>query len=110
MLLKKKLNINDGLEEFRQIQHAAGKNHAVLVDVRNPDEYKRGHIPGSVNLPLNRLKSAGDVIPTKDTPAFLYCVTGARADRAVKRLKREGYTKVKSIGGVEGYRGEISRG
>lgn len=109
MFLRKKLDINVGFEEFRRLQHATGRNDAVLLDVRTPSEYKRGTIPGSVNLPLNQLKSAGKVIPAKDTPVFVFCATGARADRAVKRLKRAGYTNIKSIGGVEGYRGEIQR-
>ena len=109
MFLRKKLDINAGLEEFRRIQHAGIRNGAVLLDVRTPGERKYGWIPGSVNLPLNQLKSAPKFIPDEDTPVFIYCATGRRADSAVKRLKRAGYRNVKSIGGVEGYRGEIER-
>lgn len=105
MFLKKKLDISVGLEEFRRL---AG--NAVLLDVRNPSERKHGYIPGSVNMPLNQLKSASKFIPDFDTPVFVYCANGARAERAVKRLKRAGYKNIKSIGGVEGYRGEIVRG
>ena len=110
MFLKKKLDINVGLEEFRRLDNAGLTNGAVLLDVRTTSERKNGYIPGSVNLPLNQLKSADKVIPGKDTPVFVYCANGARADRAVKRLKRKGYINIKSIGGVEGYRGEIERG
>ena len=105
MFLRKRPDIALGLQEF---SHFAGRG--VLIDVRNPSEYKRAHIPGSVNLPLNQLKSAGKYIPDPDAPVFVYCANGARAERAAKRLRRAGYKNVKSIGGVEGYRGEIQRG
>ena len=105
MFLRKKLDLAIGLQEF---SHFAGRG--VLLDVRNPSERKHGYIPGSVNLPLNQLKSANKVIPALDTPVFVYCATGARADRAVKRLKRAGYTNIRSIGGLEGYHGEIIKG
>ena len=110
MFLKKKQDVNVGLEEFRRAVHAHGHNSAVLLDVSTPKEREYGWIPGSVNLPLNKLKSASLVIPAADTPVFIYCANGARAERAAKRLRRAGYTNVRSIGGVEGYRGEIQRG
>ncbi len=110
MFLKKKLDINVGLEEYRHLQQAGVRDGVVLLDVRTPREHKYAHLRGSVNLPLNQLKSAGKFIPSFDTPVFVYCANGARADRAVKRLKRAGYTNIKSIGGLEGYRGEIIRG
>lgn len=105
MFLRKRPDIALGLQEF---SHFAGRG--VLIDVRNPSEYKRAHIPGSVNLPLNQLKSADKFIPDLGTPVFVYCANGARAERAVKRLRRAGYRNIKSIGGVEGYRGELARG
>lgn len=110
MFLRRKADINAGLEEYRRFQHAHGNKSAVLLDVRTPSERKRGWIPGSVHLPLNQLKSADKVIPAKDTPVFVYCASGGRANSAAKRLRRAGYTNVKSIGGVQGYFGEVERG
>lgn len=98
--LSPKKNINKGLEEYRRTPHA------VLIDVRNPDECKRGSIPGAINLPLSKLKSAPRLIPDLDTPIFAFCLNGGRADRAVKRLRRMGYTDCQSIGGITGYKGE----
>lgn len=109
MFLRKKLDINVELEQYRRLQHADINSGAVLLDVRTPGERKNGWLPGSVNLPLNQLKSAGKVIPSMDTPVFVYCANGGRAERAVKRLKRAGYTNIRSIGGLEGYRGEIAK-
>ena len=110
MFLKKKADINAGIEEYRRLQHANVTGGAILLDVRTPREYQYASLPGSVNLPLNQLKSAPKVIPAPDTPVYVYCANGARADRAVKRLKRAGYTNIKSIGGLEGYRGELIKG
>ena len=104
MFLRKKVDISVGLEEFGRL---AGRG--VLIDVRNPSERKHGYIPGSVNMPLNQLKSAAKFIPDFDTPVYLYCANGASAERAAKRLRRAGYKNIKSIGGVEGYRGELVR-
>lgn len=99
--LSPKKDINKGLKEYRDTPHA------VLIDVRSQDECRKGIIPGAINLPLNRLKSARKLIPDQDTPIFAYCLNGGRADRAVKRLRRMGYTDCRSIGGLTGYKGEL---
>ncbi len=104
LFLKPKKNINDELKEYRATEGA------VLLDVRNPHEYSFARLPGSVNIPLSRLKQVKHFFPDKETPIFVYCVSGGRADRAVKRLRRMGYKNVKSIGGVNGYRGELEQG
>ena len=102
LFLKPKKDINKGLKEYR---HAP---HAILIDVRTKDECKKtGTIPGSINLPLHKLRSAKTLIPDPDTPIFAYCQSGARADRAVKRLQRMGYTDCRSIGGLATYKGEL---
>ena len=93
-------NINRGLEDCR------GTENALLVDVREADEYAAGHIPGAVNAPLSTL--AGADLP-KDRPLFLYCLRGSRSARAVSLLKRRGYDRVRSIGGIRGYKGNMER-
>ncbi len=96
-------DINDGLRRF----HATPG--ALLVDVREADEYENGHIPGSVNLPLSALDTAEISIPRRDTPLFVYCLAGTRSAQAVARLQRMGYARVENIGGIRGYRGEKER-
>ena len=99
----RKPNINDGLQIYNNTPGA------VLVDVRTKDEFAMGRIPGSVNVPLNRLKSIEEYA-YKDTPIFLYCLNGARAERALKRLRRKGYTRAVCLGGVKGYSGSVENG
>ena len=60
-------NINKGLQEVQATKAA------VLVDVREADEFRSGHIPGAVNIPLSRITS----IPfAKTPPLFLYGADG----------------------------------
>ena len=92
-------NINRGLEEYRS------SPGAILVDVREADEFATGHIPGAMSAPLSTISNT--TLP-KDAPLFLYCLRGSRSKRAAGILKKMGYT-VKSIGGISGYKGMIER-
>ncbi len=93
-------DIHAGLERFR------ATSGAVLVDVREADEYAAGHIPGSINLPLSAIDTAEILIPRKDTPLFLYCLAGTRSSQALSRLQKLGFKSIENIGGIRSYRGE----
>ena len=96
-------DINQGLREYSA---APG---AVLLDVRTSQEYREGHIPGSVNAPLQSSSGDGSVPAGKDAPLFVYCHSGARSRQAVSLLARMGYANVKNIGGIAAYRGKVER-
>ena len=96
-------DINQGAEEFGMTPGA------VLLDVRTPQEYREGHIPNSVNLPLQSLGGGASVPAGKDAPLFVYCHSGARSRQAVGLLARMGYKNVKNIGGIAAYRGKVER-
>lgn len=74
---------------------------AILLDVRTPEEYAAGHIPGSVNFPLERISTYDG-----SDPVFAYCRSGARSARACAQLMQMGYTAV-NLGGIIDYRGEL---
>ena len=80
---------------------------AVLLDVRTPQEYNEGHIPGSVNIPLSTLGGTESVPYGKDVPLYVYCHSGARSSQAVRILAQMGYTRVRNIGGISGYKGKV---
>ena len=61
------------------------------------------HIPGPINVPLSRI---GQINLDKSAPIFVYCLRGTRSRQAVGELIRMGYRRVKSIGGIIGYKGE----
>ena len=72
----KQPDINKGLKEY------AEKENAVLLDVRTPQEYREGHIPGSKNVPLQTLDKVRSVVENKDAELFVYCYSGARSKQA----------------------------
>ena len=78
---------------------------AVLLDVRTNEEYKTGHISGSINIPVDDILEIEDKIPDHDTMIFVYCHSGNRARRAVDKMKMLGYKNAKNIGGIVDYKG-----
>lgn len=94
-------DINQGIEEFKNTEGA------VLLDVRTPSEYAGGRIKGSRNLPVQQAARVFEEIPEKDTPIFIYCLSGGRSRLMTSFLKREGYEKVTDLGGINGYKGEL---
>ncbi len=95
-----RININDAVEECRNTQGA------VLLDVREADEFRCGHIPGAVNAPLSVLEQ---VTLPKDKPLYIYCLRGTRSRQAVSRLARMGYQNARSIGGITSYKGQLEK-
>ena len=96
-------DIHAGLERFR------ATSGAILLDVREADEYAAGHIPGSLNLPLSAIDTAEISIPGKDTPLFVYCLAVTRSAQAIARLRQLGYTRAENIGGIRTYKGETEK-
>lgn len=97
--LFKKTDINDGIRQY------AATQNAVLLDVRSPQEYRQGHIPESMNVPLQELEDV--VAVAEDTPLFVYCYSGARSRQAVAQLRDMGYRNVHNIGGITSYLGQV---
>ncbi len=99
----KQPDINKGLKEY------AEKENAVLLDVRTPQEYGEGHIPGSKNVPLQTLDKVRSIVEDMDTALFVYCRSGARSKQAAVVLGQMGYTNVQNIGGIAAYQGKVER-
>lgn len=81
--------------DFKDAVAASG---AYVIDVRQPEEYTEGHIPGAVNIPLRELAANVESIPT-DTPVFVYCKSGYRAGLAISALRMMGYDNAQSFSG-----------
>ena len=96
-------DINQGVKEY------STTDDAVLLDVRTPDEYRQGHIPGSKNVPLQSISKVAGMIDNKSTTIFVHCLSGARSRQAAAILKQMGYTNVKNIGGISAYAGKVER-
>lgn len=74
------------------------KNKAVIIDVREKDEYSNGHIKNAVNIPLSELRKRTNEIP-KDEPVYVHCRTGQRSYNAVVALQNLGFNNVYNITG-----------
>lgn len=71
---------------------------AVLVDVRDPDEYAAGHIDGAVNVPSGQIEARADEF--KERESVLYCRSGLRSQEAHKTLRRLGCEQVHNLGAM----------
>lgn len=86
------------------LQEAKGNKDAVVIDVREPDEYVQGHVPGSINIPTSQINT---VNYAKDTPLYLYCLSGGRSKMAMEFLEQKGFQNVKNMGAIGQYQGEL---
>lgn len=103
MFERKRIDINEGLKRYRS------HTHALLVDVREEDEFEAGHAEGSVNLPLSRIEDAQNVLKDKEAQLFVYCRSGNRSAKACMILNGSGW-KAENIGGILDYTGEVKYG
>lgn len=73
---------------------AALRKGAVVIDVRNVNEYDQGRIPGSVNIPVDRILSSVERIKGMNRPVIICCSSGSRSSQAVRMLKEKGIKEV----------------
>lgn len=81
---------------------------AIILDVRRPDEYQAGHIPGAINIPNETIGSeALPQLPDKDQTILVYCRSGNRSKQASEKLAALGYTQVLEFGGILDWPGQV---
>lgn len=91
-------------EAIRLLNHEQG----VIVDVRETDEYRAGHIPKAVNMPLSGLGGGLKQLEKyKARPVIVCCRTSKRSARAAVLLRQQQFANVQVLaGGVTGWQGE----
>ena len=75
---------------------------AVLLDVREPDEWHAGHAPDAVHVPLAALAARIDQLD-KEQPVVAVCRVGGRSERAAAVLRQRGYDAVNLAGGMQAW-------
>jgi rhodanese-related sulfurtransferase len=76
------------------------RQDAAVVDVREPGEFRGGHIPNARNIPLGQLAGKiKDLEKLKDKPVLLSCQTGARSAQAAGTLRQAGFAQVFNLAG-----------
>ena len=82
----------------------------IILDVRRPDEYAAGHIPGAINVPNEDIGTAEiAALPDKSQRILVYCRSGRRSKEASAKLVKLGYTDIVEFGGIQDYKGEIEK-
>ena len=98
MLAENVLNGDMPTADWREID----VTNALLLDVREPDEFARGHIPNAINLPLSEMRQRCGELP-RDRDIWLCCAVGQRAYYATRFLKQHGYRPRNLSGGYTTY-------
>ncbi len=82
---------------------------AKVVDVRTPEEFASGHVPGAINIPFDELPRRAAEIGPPATPVVLYCRSGRRSGIAVDALQKAGFSKLYDLKSVTAWPGELAR-
>jgi molybdopterin/thiamine biosynthesis adenylyltransferase/rhodanese-related sulfurtransferase len=95
--------LNAAKAEIREVtpdEVAANLDHLTILDVREPDEYEQGALPGAVHVPRGQLEfSIEGRLTDKNAPIAVYCAGGTRSAFAAKTLQDLGYSDVVSMAG-----------
>jgi len=78
--------------ELNKLMQNNGKDF-VVVDVRDESEFKEGHIPGAINLPLETFATKSEVLP-KEKKIIVYCNSGGRSYSAYRKLMKLAYPSI----------------
>ena len=88
-------------DRFITLLERVEKGECLLIDVRNPEEYRAERIEGARNVPVDSLRFDLKELD-RDTPRLLYCRTGKRSLRAVEQLNKMGFHHITVLdGGIE---------
>lgn len=89
----------------------ASDNNSVLLDVRTPEEFAAGHIPGALQLTNETFtkQAAEKLLPNKTQTIYVYCRSGRRSKESSQKLIDFGYTNVIEIGGIISYNGPVEK-
>ena len=89
----------------------ASETGHIILDVRTPEEFAAGHIPGALNIP-NETIGTDEIpqLPEKEQRIYVYCRSGNRSKQAAEKLVALGYTGIVEIGGILDWPGEVVTG
>ncbi len=82
---------------------------AKVVDVRTPQEFASGHVPGAINIPYEEIGKRAAEIGPPSTQVVLYCRSGRRSGIAADALQKAGYSKLYDFKSVTAWPGELAK-
>ena len=108
MIEKNEFGTYKHISQAEAMKIMAGDEPFVIVDVRRPDEFAKGHIPGAINVPNEDIADEQPAeLPDLDQVLLVHCQTGRRSAAASKKLADIGYTRVLEFGGIMTWKGEV---
>ena len=85
------------------------KNY-IILDVRRPDEFAEGHLPGAVNVANEDILDVEPAeLPDKNQTIYVYCRSGNRSRQAAAKLAKMGYTNIIEFGGIIDWNGDVEK-
>lgn len=93
---------------IRQIVQVALSNHAIIVDVREPERFRESHIPMAINLPYSQIEKGNVNLPRSRT-LIVYCETGVTSLLAARILSNLGYRVINCVGGLKNYNASLTK-
>lgn len=83
------------------------REDALVLDVREPDEFASGHLPEARSIPVGKLdERIGELAKFKDKPIIVCCASGMRSNKACNELKKQGFGKLYNLaGGIDAWVG-----
>ena len=91
-------------------QELGSDNKLVIVDVREPTLFSKGHIPGAINLPYPGVRKSALVQLKPDQEIVFICHGGPMGDEMVNKLSARGYNNVRNLtGGMDDWRGPVEK-
>ena|SRR5687768_6741981 len=95
--------INEAKKRIREVTPAQvlemqtrGEN-AVYLDVREPNEWNLGHLPGAMHIPRGTLETKIEAVVPRDRKVVIYCASGNRSALAADTMQQMGYQDVVSM-------------
>ena len=101
----KSISMEEGLKLM------AGDKDFVLLDVRTPEEFAQGHIPGALQLTSETFtkQDAENLLKNKAQTIYVYCRSGRRSKESCQNLASFGYSNIIEIGGIIDYNGPVEK-
>lgn len=106
----RQISPSDAMARLEAGSDEKSQNKVYLIDVRTPEEYKEGHIKGSILIPLSELnEKIESSVKDKNSEIIVYCRSGNRSKTASYELLELGYKNVYDLGGIIDWPYEIEK-
>ena len=92
--------------KITDVEYYIKKDDTAIVDVRNENDYARGHIESSINIPYNCLEGNKELLQAYKE-ILLYCDRGNVSLLAARDLYKDGFSVINLCGGLRAYRGKL---